>query len=176
MPRSSPLNCAFSLATPSKNNAANNVGETCASCGRRSRSIIGRPSRTATPPRPAGVERQSDLDERTKGDLFRDVLKRSLDDRYSGKLSRASAVVMAISSSRLTERASPLILGFNPSSRQTMAETAGASRRGPSGPSEGGEHSQSHFSTRDASRLSQTPREASFPQCVLSALSGRRPR
>ena len=66
--------------------------------------------------------------------LFRDVLKRSLDDNYSGKLSRASAVVMAISSSRLTERASPLILGFNPSSRRTMAETAGASRRGPSGP------------------------------------------
>ena len=41
-------------------------------------------------------------------------MKRSLDDDYSGKLSHASAVVIAISSLRLTERASPLILGFNP--------------------------------------------------------------
>ena len=76
---------------------------------------------------------------------FRDILKRSLDDDYSGKLSRAWAVVMAISSSRLTERASPLILGFNPSSRRTMAETAGASRRGPSGTMRGSEHSLSRL-------------------------------
>ena len=66
----------------------------CASCGRSSRSTLGRRLERLYRAAAAGLERQSDLDRRSKVTPFRDVLKYALDNGYSGALGYASAAVM----------------------------------------------------------------------------------